>query len=64
MVQQLLETDKSNDDSEDNELGPTPLSWAAGNGHKSIVKLLLNVSKAKVDSKDKLGRTSLSWAAA
>ncbi|PVH70389.1 hypothetical protein DL98DRAFT_389862, partial [Cadophora sp. DSE1049] len=40
----------------------TLLSWAAGNGHEAVVKLLLE-SGAEVDCKDKDGRTSLSWAA-
>ncbi|KAL6886897.1 hypothetical protein GGI43DRAFT_431693 [Trichoderma evansii] len=49
----------------------TPLSWAAKNGHKAVVKLLLSTAVVKlllstgqveVDSKDDLDRTPLWWA--
>ncbi|RYP77344.1 hypothetical protein DL771_001139 [Monosporascus sp. 5C6A] len=40
----------------------TPLSWAAENGHESVVKLLL-AAGVKADSKDKWVRTPLSYAA-
>jgi ankyrin repeat protein len=42
--------------------GQTPLSWAAGNGHKEVVRLLLKTTKVEIDSKC-FGRTPLSWAA-
>ncbi|RYP43045.1 hypothetical protein DL770_011882 [Monosporascus sp. CRB-9-2] len=43
--------------------GRTPLSWAAANGHETIVKLLL-AEGVEADSKDdEYGRTPLSWAA-
>ncbi|OBT60884.1 hypothetical protein VE03_09675 [Pseudogymnoascus sp. 23342-1-I1] len=48
---------------EKDEYGRTPLSWAAENGHKAIVKLLL-VNNAEVNLKDTLYcQTPLSWAA-
>jgi ankyrin repeat protein len=37
-------------------------SWAAENGHKAVVQLLLETDKVEVDSKDSSGRTPLSWA--
>ncbi|RYP24493.1 hypothetical protein DL765_000513 [Monosporascus sp. GIB2] len=40
----------------------TPLSWAAENGCKTVVKLLLG-ARAEPDFPDKSGRTPLSWAA-
>ncbi|KAL8922168.1 MAG: hypothetical protein Q9208_005363 [Pyrenodesmia sp. 3 TL-2023] len=44
--------------------GRTPLSWATGNGHKEIVKLLLARDDIEADSKDNgYGQTPLSRAA-
>ena len=44
--------------------GQTPLSWAAGNGHEGIVKLLLGQKDVNPGAPDtKYGRTPLSWAA-
>jgi ankyrin repeat protein len=41
-----------------------PLWWAARNGHKAMVKLLLETGRVDVDSKDSnYGQTPLSWAA-
>jgi ankyrin repeat protein len=45
------------------KIGRTPLSLAAGQGHESAVKLLLEKKGAEVDSKDSDGRTPLFWAA-
>jgi ankyrin repeat protein len=39
-------------DSKDTRHEWIPLSWAAGNGHEAVVKLLLETGKADVDSKD------------
>jgi hypothetical protein len=36
--------------------GQTPLSWAAGNGHEAVVKLLLEKG-AELETKDDNGRT-------
>lgn len=43
--------------------GCTPLLWAAVEGHKAIVKLLLATGKVDIDAGDKYGRTPLSHAA-
>jgi len=36
----LLEQEDVNHDHVDTEYGPTPLSWAARNGHMGVVKML------------------------
>ena len=44
--------------------GRTALSWAAGNGHNKVVKLLLDHDHGHLNSRDtKFGQTPLSWAA-
>jgi len=43
--------------------GRTLLSWAAGNGHDGVVKLLLERGDARPDRQDHDSRTPLSWAA-
>ncbi len=40
----------------------TPLSWAAGNEHEAVVKLLLAKDGVDPDSKHTDGRTPLWWA--
>ncbi|KAK2590289.1 hypothetical protein QQS21_012026 [Conoideocrella luteorostrata] len=41
----------------------TPLSWAAANGHETIVNALLAIGKADINVKDKYSQTPLLWAA-
>ncbi|RYP26161.1 hypothetical protein DL768_011819 [Monosporascus sp. mg162] len=60
MVQLLLNKGAEIDSKDNNNR--TPLSWAAGNGHKEIVQLLLDKG-AEADSNDKDGRTPLLWIA-
>ena len=60
-VKFLLEMSKPDVDSKDAWNGRTPLLWAAGNRHETVVELLL-ASNAEVDSKNNNGRTSLSFA--
>ncbi|KAK2038173.1 ankyrin [Colletotrichum somersetense] len=58
----LLDTGKVDVDSRDRN-NRSPLSWAAENGHKSVVKMLLDTGKVEVESRDTRGRTALFWAA-
>jgi len=54
-----------NPDAPDSWYDRTPLSWAAGNGHEGIVKLLLERKDVNPDIPESdYGRTPLSWAAA
>jgi ankyrin repeat protein/nucleoside phosphorylase len=69
VVKHLIKTDGVDLDAKDNAHGRSALSWAAGNGHSDVVKLLLKRSLkrllrkgAHVDSGDKHNRTPLSWA--
>jgi ankyrin repeat protein len=57
----LVERDYVVADSKD-ELGRTPLSWAAGEGHEAIVKLLVERDDVDVNSRDNVGRTPVVWA--
>jgi ankyrin repeat protein len=59
---QLLVEKGADVDSKDSS-GRTPLSWAAGQGHEAVVRLLLATGGVDPDSKDGLGQTPLSWAA-
>ncbi|KAH6692764.1 heterokaryon incompatibility protein-domain-containing protein, partial [Leptodontidium sp. MPI-SDFR-AT-0119] len=60
IVKLLLVT--AHPDLKDGKVGQTPLCLAAQNGHEAVVKLLLETGKVGADSKDKNGRTPLSWA--
>ncbi|SCO24250.1 uncharacterized protein FFNC_15500 [Fusarium fujikuroi] len=44
------------------DFGFTPLSFAAGKGHKAVVELLLAYVQVSPDSQDKLGGSPLFWA--
>lgn len=59
----LLGTKKMEMNSRDLEIGLTPLSWAARNGHEAVVKLLLETKKIDINSRDWKGWTPLSFAA-
>ena len=54
-------TGKANVNSKDS-YGRTPLYWAVQNGHKAILKLLLETGKVDVECKDENDWTLLSWA--
>ena len=43
------------------ESGRTPLSWAAGYGHESIVQMIIEQNNININSKDSGGKTPLSW---
>jgi len=60
VVKLLLATDSVDPDSKDN-VGRTPLSWAAWSGHDVNVKAAARTSGVIPDSKDKHGRTPLLW---
>ncbi|OAA65130.1 Ankyrin repeat-containing domain protein [Akanthomyces lecanii RCEF 1005] len=53
---------KVNVEPKDSKYGQTPLSWAVRNGHDKAVKLLLDMGKANINSRDRIGRTPLIWA--
>ena len=61
-VKMLLERDDIEADSKDN-VGRTPLSWAASGENESILRMLMERDDVDVNSKDNKGRTPLSWAA-
>ncbi|KAK0510326.1 hypothetical protein JMJ35_007720 [Cladonia borealis] len=61
VVQRLL--DNGAELNSKDELGRTPLSYAAENGHEAVVKLLLSYDVAADSQDTRYGQTPLSWAA-
>ena len=59
----LLGLEDVNPDTPDTEHGRTPLSWAAENGYKGIVRLLLEREDVDPNSSSKSGQTPLRVAA-
>ena len=47
----------------EDELGRTPLSWAAERGHETVVRLLVERDDVDINAKDADGRTPLIWSA-
>ncbi|MCJ1432221.1 hypothetical protein MMC27_001577 [Xylographa pallens] len=62
VVKLLLEREDVQVNSRD-DMGRTPLSWAATKGHEAVVSLFLERKDVQVNSRDHIGRTPLSWAA-
>ncbi|PIG79045.1 ankyrin repeat-containing protein [Aspergillus arachidicola] len=69
VVKHWIEMDATDLDAKDYAYGRSALSWAAGNGHTTIIKLLIEGSlyrpwrkTAEVDARDNYNRTPLSWA--
>ncbi|QRD90568.1 nucleoside phosphorylase [Aspergillus flavus] len=63
-IDQLLERflrGKLDINAKDNH-GTTALHWAVRNGHKAMVKLLVNNKNTNINAKDSYGRTALHWA--
>jgi ankyrin repeat protein len=60
-VTQFLLGERINTNFKD-DTGRTALSWAAGNGHELVVKLLLAKNDVDVNLKDRNKRAALSWA--
>ncbi|KAK6814396.1 hypothetical protein RU639_009430 [Aspergillus parasiticus] len=69
VLKHWIELDKVDIDAKDHVYGRSALSWAAGNGHTAVMKLLIKGplyrpwrKMAQVDAQDKHNRTPLSWA--
>jgi ankyrin repeat protein len=43
--------------------GRGPVSWAAQNGHKTVIDLMLSTGKVKINEEDSELRTPITWAA-
>jgi ankyrin repeat protein len=63
MVKLLLAKEKIYPDSKDSKYGRTSLSWAAENGHETVVQLLLASNDVDPGSKNQAGQTPLILAA-
>ncbi|RYP04262.1 hypothetical protein DL764_004565 [Monosporascus ibericus] len=61
MVKVLL--DQGGRASDTDNSGTTPLFWAAGGGHKTIILALARLPGVDINHRDKVGRTIVSWAA-
>ncbi|UKZ89742.1 uncharacterized protein TrAFT101_004783 [Trichoderma asperellum] len=61
-IRSLLDTDETELEHKDGIFGRTPLAWASMNGHRDVVKLLLDTEKVDIHSEDKYGGTPLRWA--
>ena len=58
----LIESDDVDINVKDN-VGRTPFSWAARNGHEAVVRLLIESDDVDINAKENDGQTPLSLAA-
>ena len=45
-----------------NEFGRAPFSYAAGNGHEAVVRLLVESEGVDINARDNEGKTALTYA--